>query len=292
MICTRCATAADQRLPRGHHCDTAGGPGAACDCQHLVDRYRPAPLTVINATPPLRVTACDAGRHRAHPGETCGDYETERAVAHAAWESMFASALYDAGVEAAKQMTDQMLYGPAGRPVPIHAGDAPAALRGPAARTPSGDPEPLRRLAAEALGAEPTGQPLDGRAAVAAFYDHLDRVTEEMRARTEQYRRELPDRAARIADHLTALLPDEVRAAGLYLACEPASLPPMIRLLADGEDPDDTPTVVPAHVLAVYERQGAENDAHTSAVEAAITRMERAHGPDDIIRIPHATTED
>lgn len=90
MICSQCAHAADQRLPRGHHCDTTRGPGAACDCAHRVDRYRPAPLTVINATPPLRFTACDEGRHRAHPGETCGDYEEDATRARAAWDRLMA----------------------------------------------------------------------------------------------------------------------------------------------------------------------------------------------------------
>lgn len=42
MICQTCAAAADNRLVRDMHCDSEGGPGAACDCQHRVDRYRPA----------------------------------------------------------------------------------------------------------------------------------------------------------------------------------------------------------------------------------------------------------
>jgi hypothetical protein len=65
----------------------------------------------------------------------------------------------------------------------------------------------------------------------------------------------------------------------------------MIRYLADGEDPDDAPFSL-APVLAVLEQQAVETDAHTSAVEAAIARVEAEHGPDDIIHIPHATTED
>jgi hypothetical protein len=50
------------------------------------------------------------------------------------------------------------------------------------------------------------------------FYDQLNRVTEEARARADQFRRELPGRAARIADELTEQLPPELRAAGIHFA--------------------------------------------------------------------------
>lgn len=40
MICPRCRHAADNALPRTAHCDTTGGPGARCDCQHRTERYR------------------------------------------------------------------------------------------------------------------------------------------------------------------------------------------------------------------------------------------------------------
>lgn len=122
----------------------------------LPPEARDAGLRFEYATPPLRVTACDAGRHRAHPGETCEDYETERAVAHAAWESMFTRILRDTEAAVTKQMTNQMLYGPAGRPVPygIHATDVPASLRGPAARPPAeGGRIPTRDEAAHAIAA-------------------------------------------------------------------------------------------------------------------------------------------
>lgn len=51
---------------------------------------------------------------------------------------------------------------------------------------------------------------------VAAFYAGLARVTEQARAREEQYRKALPARAVKIANHLTTLLPDEARAAGIH----------------------------------------------------------------------------
>ncbi|MCU1612608.1 MAG: hypothetical protein JWO98_148 [Frankiales bacterium] len=41
MICRRCAHAADNRLSKSEHCDTTGGPGAACFCQHRPSQ-RPA----------------------------------------------------------------------------------------------------------------------------------------------------------------------------------------------------------------------------------------------------------
>lgn len=69
-----------------------------------------------------------------------------------------------------------------------------------------------------------------------------------------------------------------------------APLPPMIRLLADGEDPDDGTTVIPAHVMRRYEQQAATIDAHADAVETAIARVEADHSPDDIIRIPRTDT--
>lgn len=58
----------------------------------------------------------------------------------------------------------------------------------------------------------------DGYAAFANFYNQLNRVTAQARAREEQYRRALPARAAKIADHLTTLLPDEAREAGIHFA--------------------------------------------------------------------------
>ncbi len=39
MVCDTCARAADQRAGRDQHCDSKGGPGARCDCQHRVDQY-------------------------------------------------------------------------------------------------------------------------------------------------------------------------------------------------------------------------------------------------------------
>lgn len=69
-------------------------------------------------------------------------------------------------------------------------------------------------------------------------------------------------------------------------------LPPMIRLLADGEDPDDDPPFNLGPVLDVLQRQAAETAAHADAVEAAITRVEAAHGPEDTIHIPRTTTKD
>lgn len=51
MICSLCAAAADARAPRNQHCNATGGPGAACDCQHQVDRYRtPAEPTAPETT--------------------------------------------------------------------------------------------------------------------------------------------------------------------------------------------------------------------------------------------------
>ncbi len=40
MICTDCASAADRRLGPDEHCDSTGGEGAQCTCQHQTDRYR------------------------------------------------------------------------------------------------------------------------------------------------------------------------------------------------------------------------------------------------------------
>jgi hypothetical protein len=41
VICHICAAAADRRAPAAEHCTSTGGPGAACDCAHRTDRYRP-----------------------------------------------------------------------------------------------------------------------------------------------------------------------------------------------------------------------------------------------------------
>jgi len=43
MVCSQCAQAADQHLPADQHCDSTGGPGAACDCAHRTDLYHPQP---------------------------------------------------------------------------------------------------------------------------------------------------------------------------------------------------------------------------------------------------------
>lgn len=40
MICPTCREAADDQLPADQHCGSAGGPGAACTCQHRADRYQ------------------------------------------------------------------------------------------------------------------------------------------------------------------------------------------------------------------------------------------------------------
>lgn len=40
MICRTCQDAADAHAPRDQHCDATPGPGARCDCQHRVERYR------------------------------------------------------------------------------------------------------------------------------------------------------------------------------------------------------------------------------------------------------------
>lgn len=54
---------------------------------------------------------------------------------------------------------------------------------------------------------------------VAEFYDQLQRIAQEAHAREEQYRNELPARAARIANRLTEqLIPEDLRAAGIHLA--------------------------------------------------------------------------
>lgn len=52
MICKKCCDAADQRLPASAHCDSRGGPGARCTCQHqpprALKRYR-----LVRAEPPV-----------------------------------------------------------------------------------------------------------------------------------------------------------------------------------------------------------------------------------------------
>lgn len=90
MICTPCARAADQRLGRDQHCDDD-----KCMCGHRVDRYRPKPdheptLNVVYATPPLLYAACDEGRHIAHLGLTCDEYEADRAAMRTAWDRLMA----------------------------------------------------------------------------------------------------------------------------------------------------------------------------------------------------------
>lgn len=53
MICPRCRDAADHNQPRTAHCNTDGGPGAPCDCQHRTDRYRnTAPASQPERTQP------------------------------------------------------------------------------------------------------------------------------------------------------------------------------------------------------------------------------------------------
>lgn len=92
MICPTCSRAADQRAPRTQHCDDPG-----CTCGHNVQRYgtttagvQQPELTVAYASPPMLYTACDEGRHIAHPCETCEEYETDRAAMSAAWDRLMA----------------------------------------------------------------------------------------------------------------------------------------------------------------------------------------------------------
>lgn len=41
MICRPCAHAADNQLPAAEHCDTTGGRGSACSCQHRPSQRPP-----------------------------------------------------------------------------------------------------------------------------------------------------------------------------------------------------------------------------------------------------------
>ncbi|MDT0306150.1 hypothetical protein RM780_04130 [Streptomyces sp. DSM 44917] len=67
MVCPRCCAAADARAPRDQHCDANGGPGAACDCAHRVERYSDAPDPDCDCQPPR------PGGHDAHCLALCTD---------------------------------------------------------------------------------------------------------------------------------------------------------------------------------------------------------------------------
>lgn len=74
--------------------------------------------------------------------------------------------------------------------------------------------------------------PLNGFVAVAAMYDGLARIVDQTA--------EIHPRAA-------------VRPLG-----EPFRFPPMVRYLAEGKDPDDVQTVIPADILSRHEQRPAE----------------------------------
>lgn len=160
MICLPCRTAADAHAPADQHCDAQPGPGAACDCQHRVDRYQPNPDHDISAlhtlwerhlgtlyravfdAPPLPPAAC-----------RCGGQSFAGRILHTEWCS---------------------------------------------ARR---DPAPLREVAAQALAAGRT--PL---CACGGTTDHAPNCPVH------------PDRLRTVAAAATALLPAEVRLAGIHFA--------------------------------------------------------------------------
>lgn len=76
------------------------------------------------------VPACESGRHVAHPGETCEEYEAYCEAASATWENAFGAIL-------------------AARLTPMS--QVPATLRGPRYPKPQADSAPLREVAAQAL---------------------------------------------------------------------------------------------------------------------------------------------
>ena len=75
-------------------------------------------------------------------------------------------------------------------------------------------------------------------------------------------------RLAQIADQTTEVH----RRIAVRPVGEPFRFPPMISYLADGEEPDDVPTVIPADIMRLFRSRADDAQAHAAAVEAAIAK--------------------
>lgn len=113
-------------------CHKTGGSHTAADTANVALPEDDEPVLTARRLTTL-VPACDDGRHHAHPGEPCDEYEANCEAAQAAWDRMMARF----------PVTPLM-----------QASEAPAALRGTAGPARDQDNEPLRLLAVQALGLE------------------------------------------------------------------------------------------------------------------------------------------
>lgn len=190
------------------------------------------------------------------------------------------------------------------------AADVPAALRGPNCPRPEEDPAPLRKLAEQALAEGSPLPRVRPFAEIMADVDRAcsdglvpdpepptpvglyETVMRMFGGPLPQDRPPLcpcgaqrfagkivhasdcpihPVRLRAVEAAVTATLPPEARATGLHFAYDTTPLPPMIRVLADGEDPEE-PFAIPSHVLGIYQAHAEDAQAHAEAVEAAIAK--------------------
>lgn len=120
--------------------DEADAIGALLDANAAALDGEQPPATVtaaaakLNMKPSYWVPVCESGRHAAHPGDTCDEADEDVA----AWSRWFETWARQVGYWQSR--TD-----PA---------DVPPALRGPNCPRPPDDPEPLRKLAKQALAGE------------------------------------------------------------------------------------------------------------------------------------------
>jgi hypothetical protein len=68
-------------------------------------------LHVRDLTPPLLVTACETGRHIAHPGDTCEETDELRAVFQAYLERSLTQAYAEAAAETDRLVDQWLLTG-------------------------------------------------------------------------------------------------------------------------------------------------------------------------------------